>query len=150
MVLVKILGGIDLASAFAFLLLAFGVEVFTAYLLFCSALLFTKSLFILTGDVLSIIDLLSSILLILSILSVSLVFAIGIGDYGINRNSANSSISSQIRSQVQERNLSQYNETLGAELSQRIKTHLQDTMGVPFADLPDVEDDLDYLESLGE
>jgi len=31
-----------------------------------------------------------------------------------------------------------------------IKTHLQDTMGVPFADLPDVEDDLDYLESLGE
>jgi len=67
MVLVKILGGIDLASAFAFLLLAFGVNVFTIYLLFCAALLFTKSLFILTGDVLSIIDLLSSILLISAI-----------------------------------------------------------------------------------
>jgi len=67
MVLVKILGMIDLASAAAFLMLIFGFDVFTSFLLFCAGLLFIKGLFIFTGDVLSTIDLFSSLALVLSI-----------------------------------------------------------------------------------
>ena len=65
--LVKVLGGIDLVSALALLLLIFGYDVHFRFLLFCAGLLFMKGLFILTGDVLSGIDLFSSIVLILSI-----------------------------------------------------------------------------------
>lgn len=65
--LVKILGAIDLISAFAFLLLIFGVHPFLQLMLFCSGLLFLKGLFVLTGDVLSVIDLLSSVLILLSL-----------------------------------------------------------------------------------
>jgi len=68
MVLVKILGGIDIISAFAFLLLIFGIDVFTPFILFSASLLLIKSLFIFTGEfVLSIIDLLSAILLFISL-----------------------------------------------------------------------------------
>ena len=65
--LVKVLGAIDLAAAIAFLLMTFGLDVFTQFLLFCSGLLFIKGLFALTGDILSFVDLLASILLILTI-----------------------------------------------------------------------------------
>ncbi|MBU0467047.1 MAG: hypothetical protein KJ718_05650 [Nanoarchaeota archaeon] len=65
--IIKILGAIDLAAALAFLMLIFGVGVFTQYLLFCAVLLFVKGLFILMGDVLSAVDLVSAVLLILSI-----------------------------------------------------------------------------------
>ncbi len=68
MVLVKILGGIDLLSAIAFLMLIFGLHVPLQYLLFCAGLLLVKSLFMLAGDVLSLIDLYSSVLLLLSLL----------------------------------------------------------------------------------
>ena len=65
--LLKVLGGIDLAAALAFLLLIFGMDVFTQFLLFCAGLLLMKGLFVLSGDVLSVIDLVSSLFLILSI-----------------------------------------------------------------------------------
>lgn len=65
--LVKVLGAIDLAAAFAFLMMIFGLDVFTPYLLFCAGLLFLKGLFILMGDVLSFIDAAASIILVLSI-----------------------------------------------------------------------------------
>jgi len=65
--LVKVLGGIDLISAFVFLMLIFGFDVHIRIILFCAGLLFFKSLFILGGDVLSGIDLFSSIMLIISI-----------------------------------------------------------------------------------
>ena len=65
--LLKVLGGIDLAAALAFLLLIFGMDVFTQFLLFCSGLLLMKGLLVLSGDVLSVIDLVSSLFLILSI-----------------------------------------------------------------------------------
>ncbi len=65
--LLKILGSIDLASALAFLMLVFGVNVFTQYLLFCAGLLLLKGMFVFTGDVLSAVDLAGAILLILSI-----------------------------------------------------------------------------------
>jgi hypothetical protein len=67
MVLVKILGGIDIASALAFLMLIFGMNVLPQYLIFCAGLLLLKGLFVLMGDVLSGIDLISSLLLFLSI-----------------------------------------------------------------------------------
>ena len=67
MVLVKILGGIDILAAIAFLMLTFGMEVFFVYLVFCAALLFLKGLFAFTGDVLSFIDLFAAVLLVLSI-----------------------------------------------------------------------------------
>lgn len=68
MVLVKILGGIDLLAAFAFLMLTFGLAPFAPFLLFCAAFLLLKGLFIFTGEiVLSLVDLFSAILLILSI-----------------------------------------------------------------------------------
>jgi len=67
MVLVKILGGIDLVSALAFLMLTFGLDVWTRFLLFCAGLLIMKGMFVLTGDVLSIIDLFSAGILIISI-----------------------------------------------------------------------------------
>jgi len=67
MVLVKILGGIDLAAAVAFLMLIFGLDVFTQYLLFSAGLLFMKGLFIFTGDVLSAVDLFAALVLLLSI-----------------------------------------------------------------------------------
>jgi hypothetical protein len=66
-VLVKILGGIDIASALAFLMLIFGMNVLPQYLIFCAGLLLLKGLFVLMGDVLSGIDLISSLLLFLSI-----------------------------------------------------------------------------------
>ncbi len=65
--LVKILGGIDLASAAAFLMLTFSMAVPSQYLFFCGGLLFLKSLFILGGDLLSFVDLFSSICLLLAI-----------------------------------------------------------------------------------
>ena len=67
MVLVKILGTIDLAAAIAFLMLAFSLNVFTQFLLFCIGLLFIKGLFVFTGDILSIIDLFSSLMLLLAL-----------------------------------------------------------------------------------
>lgn len=66
-IIIKILGTIDLAAAFAFLLLTFGIEPYTQYVLFCAGLLFIKSLFIFSGDILSAIDLASSIILIVSL-----------------------------------------------------------------------------------
>ncbi len=65
--IVKILGCIDLAAAFAFLLLTFGLQPWPQFTLFCAGLLFVKSLFILTGDVLSALDLASAIILIVSL-----------------------------------------------------------------------------------
>jgi hypothetical protein len=67
MVLVKILGGIDIASALAFLMLIFGMDVMQQFLVFCAGLLFLKGMFIFMGDVLSAIDLVSALLLFLSI-----------------------------------------------------------------------------------
>lgn len=67
MVLVKILGGIDLVAGLAFLLMIFGVNVFTPYLLFCAALLFIKGLFVFTGEPLSLVDIFSSLSLIIAI-----------------------------------------------------------------------------------
>ncbi len=67
MVLLKVLGMLDLASAFAFLMLIFGIQPYTPYLLFCAGLLVVKGMFILTGDVLSVIDLFAALFLILSI-----------------------------------------------------------------------------------
>ena len=65
--LVKILGGIDLAAALAFFMLIFGMNVFHQYLVFCAGLLFIKGTFILMGDILSAIDLIAALLLFLSI-----------------------------------------------------------------------------------
>ena len=65
--LIKILGAIDLAAAFIFLLLAFGSHPAVQIILVCAGLLFAKGLFILTGDWISAIDILSFIILILSI-----------------------------------------------------------------------------------
>jgi len=65
--LIKILGGIDIAAAFVFLLLAFGSHPATQVILFCSSLLFAKGLFILTGDIISVIDIFSFIILVMSI-----------------------------------------------------------------------------------
>jgi hypothetical protein len=65
--LVKILGGIDLAAAVAFLMLIFGMNVFSQFLLFCALLLFVKGMFIFMGDVLSAVDLFAAIMMILSI-----------------------------------------------------------------------------------
>jgi hypothetical protein len=68
MVLVKILGGIDLISSFGFLMLVFGIQPWTQFLLFCAGLLFLKGMMILTGEIpLSIIDLFSALMLILAI-----------------------------------------------------------------------------------
>jgi hypothetical protein len=67
MVIVKVLGGIDIVSAIAFLMLIFGIDVFTRFLLFCAGLLLLKGLFIFTGDVLSVIDLYSSTVLVVAI-----------------------------------------------------------------------------------
>lgn len=64
---IKILGMIDLASAFAFLMLIFGINVPLQYTLFCAGLLLMKGMFILTGDVLSGFDIIASICLLLSI-----------------------------------------------------------------------------------
>lgn len=65
--LVKILGAIDLASAFAFLMLAFGLSPFFQFIIFCSALLFIKGLFVFTGNILSAVDIFSSLILLFSI-----------------------------------------------------------------------------------
>jgi len=65
--IVKLLGAIDLASALAFLLMTFGIDPFTQYILFCAGLLFFKGLFIFTGDILSGVDLFASLMLILSL-----------------------------------------------------------------------------------
>ncbi len=63
----KILGGIDLVSAIAFLMIIFGVKVFPVFFIFCIVLLFIKSLFIFTGDFLSFIDLISGLMLLISL-----------------------------------------------------------------------------------
>ena len=76
--IVKLLGAIDIVSAFTFLMLIFDFDVYTQLLLFCAGLLFLKGLFILTGDVLSGIDIFSSILLILSIFFMLPVFLLWI------------------------------------------------------------------------
>jgi hypothetical protein len=65
--LVKVLGGIDVAGAIAFLMLAFGIQPFAPFLVFCAVLLILKGMFALTGDVLSFIDLVAAILLIVAI-----------------------------------------------------------------------------------
>jgi len=65
--IIKMLGFIDLSAALAFLMLAFGMDVFFQFLLFCSGLLFMKGLFLFTGDILSGIDLIAAFLLIISI-----------------------------------------------------------------------------------
>lgn len=65
--LVKILGALDIASAIAFLMFIFGMDVFTAYLVFCGGILLMKGLFVVIGDVLSVVDLFSSLLLFSSI-----------------------------------------------------------------------------------
>ncbi len=78
MVLVKILGGIDLISAFVFLMLVFGMDVHFRILLFCAGLLFFKGLFVLMGDVLSVVDLFSAFMLILSIFFAIPVFLLWI------------------------------------------------------------------------
>ncbi|MEK6855277.1 MAG: hypothetical protein AABX73_03575 [Nanoarchaeota archaeon] len=67
MLLVKILGGIDIAAAIAFLMLIFGINVIMPYLLFCAGLLLLKGMFVLLGDILSFVDIFSSLILILSI-----------------------------------------------------------------------------------
>lgn len=65
--LVKILGGIDIAAAFVFLLLAFDFHPVIYIILFFAGLLFFKGLFVLTGDIISVVDVFSFIMLILSI-----------------------------------------------------------------------------------
>ena len=67
MFIVKILGAIDLFAAIVFLMMVFGMNVFTGFILFCALLLLIKGLFVFTGDVLSFIDLFSGALLIISI-----------------------------------------------------------------------------------
>jgi len=67
MVLVKVLGGIDLVSGVAFLMLIFGMSVPMQFILFCAGLLLLKGMFIITGDALSGIDLASAIILLLSL-----------------------------------------------------------------------------------
>ncbi len=67
MMMLKILGGIDIAGAIAFMLLSFRIEVFPSFIIFCAALLFMKGLFIITGEILlSSLDILFSIILIIS------------------------------------------------------------------------------------
>lgn len=68
MVLVKILGAVDLAAAFAFLLLIFSINLFVPFTLFCAGLLLIKGFFVLTGDILSIIDLFAAACLFLSLI----------------------------------------------------------------------------------
>ena len=66
--LVKILGGIDILSATAFLMLMFGIQPAFYFLIFCSGLLLVKGMFIFTGEIiLSLVDLISAVLLLLSI-----------------------------------------------------------------------------------
>ena len=66
--LVKILGAVDLAYSLAFLMLTFGMQVPTQYLVFCAMLLLLKGLFIFTGEfALSSIDILSALILLLSL-----------------------------------------------------------------------------------
>lgn len=72
--LVRLLGAIDIAAAFALLLMIFGLEVFTGYFIFCAGLLLLKGLFIFGGEPLSAIDLIGSILLIVSIFTVPYSF----------------------------------------------------------------------------
>lgn len=67
MALVKILGAIDLISAFTFLMLTFGMHPYLQLTLFCAGLLFLKGLFVFTGDPISVLDLLASIILLLSL-----------------------------------------------------------------------------------
>jgi hypothetical protein len=68
MVFVKILGGIDIFSSLAFLMLVFGITPLIQIILFCAGLLLLKGMMIFTGEIpLSIIDLFSSLILILSI-----------------------------------------------------------------------------------
>lgn len=68
MLALKILGGIDLASAVAFLMLTFGMNVLPSYIMFCGGLLFIKGMFIFGGDLLSIVDVFSAIFLFLSLI----------------------------------------------------------------------------------
>lgn len=65
--MLKVLGGIDLLSAFIFIMLTFGFDIWTQIMLFSAGLLFVKGFFIFGGDILSVVDLFSATLLILSI-----------------------------------------------------------------------------------
>lgn len=65
--IVKVLGAVDVAAAVAFLMMIFGMDVFTPYLLFCAGFLLLKGLFVFTGDVLSAVDLFSALLLFISV-----------------------------------------------------------------------------------
>jgi len=68
MVVLKILGAIDLAAALAFLMLVFGLSVFTQFLLFSSGLIFFKGLFsAFTWDILGFVDLFAALMLLLAI-----------------------------------------------------------------------------------
>jgi len=66
--LVKILGGIDIVAAIAFLMLIFGMSPILQFTLFCSGLLLLKGMFIFMGDVLSGVDIFAAIILLLSLL----------------------------------------------------------------------------------
>jgi hypothetical protein len=65
--IIKVLGAIDLTAALAFLMLIFGVDVATQFLLFCAGLLLLKGFFVFTGDVLSFVDLVAAFFLFLSV-----------------------------------------------------------------------------------
>lgn len=67
MVLVKILGGVDILSAAAFLLLIYGMHPYLQFILFCAGILLVKGLFVLSGDILSVIDIFASALLLISL-----------------------------------------------------------------------------------
>ena len=67
MILVRILGGIDLLSAFVFLMLAFSINPWLQLILFCAGLLILKGMFAFTGEPLSVIDLVSAVCLLISI-----------------------------------------------------------------------------------
>jgi len=78
MVIVKILGLIDILSAFLFLMMIFGMEVFIWLVIFCAFLLLIKGMFIFSGEMLSLIDLSAGLLLFLSIIFQPFTFLIWI------------------------------------------------------------------------
>ena len=65
--IVKVLGGIDIVSGIAFLMIIFGYNLSIQFVLFCAGLLFLKGLFIIMGDILSAIDLFAASILFLYI-----------------------------------------------------------------------------------
>ena len=67
MIALKILGAFDLIASSAFLMLVFGIQPFTQFLMFCAGLLIIKGFFAIVGNVLSMLDILFAIFLIISI-----------------------------------------------------------------------------------